>query len=315
MPLEHISQISDLSIRLHAYYHAVMGQIPFILFGAGPIAAEALSEMEQRGVVPELIVSLPDAPAGRGHILASTPVAQFASEHNIETWKPEKLDHTFLASLQATSNKLQAPLFVVIDYGKFLPKQLLDIPPRGVLNMHPSLLPRLRGPSPIRSAILTDEKKIGVSVMLVDEEMDHGPIVAQKVISIADWPLRGLELDTRLAREGGKLLADIIGPWARGEIDAREQNHDLATYTHQFKKEDGLLDLRADPYQNLLKIRAFQGWPGTYTFFVRDEKRIRVQIIDAHIVNDKLIIDTVKPEGKTEMNFKDFERTGAKPVH
>ena len=291
-----------------------MNNISFVFFGAGPIAAAALLEMENGGVVPSLIVTLPDAPAGRGHVLTPTPVAQCAAERAIDTWKPDKLDTLFLAELQEFQDAAHCPVFVVIDYGKFLPKQLLDIPPRGVLNMHPSLLPRLRGPSPIRSAILADEKKTGVTVMLVDEEMDHGPIVAQRIVSLDTWPPYGNELDIVLAQAGGKLLSEMMGPWARSEIEAREQNHDIATYTGHFKKEDGLLDLSADPHMNLLKIRAFQGWPGTYTFFIRDGKKIRVQIIDAHIEHSKLIFDTVKPEGKNEMKFKDFERTGAKPL-
>jgi methionyl-tRNA formyltransferase len=289
-----------------------MNELPFVFFGAGPIAAAALTEMEKMGVVPALVVTLPDAPAGRGRVLTPCPVAQWAAERNIETVKPEKLDHAFLIDLEARGSQLEASVFAVIDYGKFLPKQLLAIPKRGVLNMHPSLLPRLRGPSPIRSAILQDEKKTGVSVMLVDEEMDHGPIVAQRTIPTPDWPPHGKALDTLLATEGGRLMAEMLPLWAADEIESREQNHDVATYTRQFTKEDGLLDLSADPYANLLKIRAFEGWPGTYTFFQRGDTRIRVQILDARIANSKLEIITVKPEGKNEMPYVDFERTGAK---
>ena len=257
-------------------------------------------------------MALPDAPSGRGRVLTPCPVALWAAERNIETVKPDKLDHAFLVDLEARSSTIDARVFVVIDYGKFLSKQLLQIPKHGVLNMHPSRLPRLRGPSPIRSAILQDEIKTGVTVMLVDEEMDHGPIVAQREIPIPDWPPKGKVLDTLLATEGGRLMAEMLPLWAAGEIESREQNHDVATYTRQFTKEDGLLDLVADPYTNLLKIRAFEGWPGTYAFFVRGDTRIRVQILDAHISNNKLEIISVKPEGKNEMSYADFARTGAR---
>ena len=170
--------------------------------------------------------------------------------------------------------------------------------------------------------------------MLVDVKMDHGPIIAQRKIDIPDWPPRGGDLDALLAREGGRLLAEIIPLWARGEIEAHEQNHDVATYSKMFKKEDGLLDLEnGDPYQNLLKIRAFDCWPGTHAFFAPrstdstdsprassgqdGEKRVRVKILDAHLENgpstklgvNKLIIDVVKPEGKKEMPFADFQRS------
>ena len=288
--------------------------IPFIFFGTGTIAVGALSAMREINVVPSLIVTAPDRPASRGRTLSPSAVATWAANENVETLKPEKLDSECISNLEVRRSALEARVFAVIDYGAFLPKRLIEASPRGILNMHPSLLPRLRGPSPIRSAILTDEKITGVTVMLIDEKMDHGQIVAQKKIAIPEWPPRGRGLDALLANEGGKLLAEIMPLWVQDEIEAREQNHDVATYCQQFSKEDGLLDLHADAYQNLLKIRAFDGWPGTYTFFEKDGKQIRVQVLDAHITNEKLILDIVKPEGKKEMPYADFARSGAKPL-
>ena len=167
--------------------------------------------------------------------------------------------------------------------------------------------------------------------MLVDEKMDHGLLIAQRKVVIPNWPPRGRELDRLLSHEGGKLLAEILTLWVRGEIEPQEQKHDVATYSHLFKKEDGLLDLvSGNPYQNLLKIRAFEGWPGTYAFFERNGKRIRVQILDAHLEHGpstpfdetqdtslgvkKLALDIVKPEGKKEMSYRDFERWGATAI-
>ena len=158
--------------------------------------------------------------------------------------------------------------------------------------------------------------------MLLDDKMDHGPILAQKRIPIAPWPPKGKMLDEVLAHEGGRLLAQVLPLWVAGEIEARPQNHDLATYCKQFEKKDGLLDLSADPcltgrraYQNLLKIRALEGWPGTYAFFTRANKKIRVQILDAHTENSALVIDKVKPEGKKEMSYVAFLNSGARPAH
>lgn len=283
--------------------------LPFVFFGTGEIAVGVLHELELAGLTPNLIVTSPDRRAGRGNTFTSSPVKIWASERNLEILQPEKLDADFLSILSSYCLVPSAcPLFVVVDYGAFLPKKLLALPQHGTLNMHPSLLPRLRGPSPIRSAILNDEKEVGVSVMLVDEKMDHGPIVAQKKVVVPEWPPRGRELDILLAREGGRLLAEFLPLWVRGEIEAREQNHDIATFSTMFSKEDGLLDLvNGDPYQNLLKIRAFEGWPGTYSFFERAGKRIRVQILDAHLEHGKLIIDRVKPEGRKEMPFSAFQ--------
>lgn len=284
----------------------------FIFFGTGPIAKRALETMHTRGVSPHIIVTSPDRPAGRGNVVTPSPVALWADMHQIETLKPEKLDELFYNQLAEVRENISATCFVVIDYGKFIPKRIIDLPERGILNMHPSLLPRLRGPSPIRSAILTDEKDTGITVMLLDQEMDHGPIVAQKKIAMPEWPMHGRDLDELLSKAGGELVAEILPLWARGEIEAREQNHDVATYTKIFEKEDGEIDLSADPYTNLLKIRAFEGWPGTYAYFLRGDKKIRVQILDAHMAGNKLMLDRVKPEGKGEMPYADFARSGIK---
>lgn len=254
--------------------------VRIVFFGAPPLKDAVVAELSAAGFLPERIVESVKLPA------------DFVDELAQEEWD----------------------VFIVASFGKILPKRLLDIPKHGVINLHPSLLPRLRGPSPIRSAILTDERETGVSIMLLDDKMDHGPLLAQRKVPIPDWPPRGAVLDQLLANEGAKLLATTLPLWLRGEIEPQEQNHDLATYTKFFVKEDGLIDLSADPYQNLLKIRAFDGWPGAYAFFERAGKRIRVQILDAHIENSKLSIDLVKPEGKTEMPYRDFLNSGAKAL-
>lgn len=296
-----------MSSRLQATSY----KLHYVFFGTGEIAVGVLDELEKSDLLPSLIVTAPDKPAGRGKILTPPPVKQWEMERGLEILQPDKLDSVFCSKLQATG----CELFVVVDYGTFLSKKILDIPSRGVVNMHPSLLPRLRGPSPIRSAILNDEKETGVSIMLVDEKMDHGPLIARRHVPVPDWPPRGSDLDRLLSREGGKLLAEIMPLWKRGDIEAQEQHHDLATYSRLFTKEDGLLDLvNGDPYQNLLKIRAFEGWPGTHAFFERSGRRIRVQIIDAHLDNGKLVIDVVKPEGKSEMPYVEFARRNKDPV-
>ena len=258
--------------------------IRFAFFGNAPLEVGVLEELRDVGLVPARTVTSTDL----------TP--EFIEELEAESWD----------------------VFVVASFGAMLPKTFLDIPKRGVLNVHPSLLPRLRGPSPIRSAILNDYKETGVSIMLLDEKMDHGPLVAQKKVPIdppaGGGPPHGKALDVLLAYEGGKLLAQVLPLWVAGEIEAREQNHDLATYCKQFEKEDGLLDLSADPYQNLLKIRALEGWPGTFAFFTRANKKIRVQVLGAHLEGSNLVIDSVKPEGKREMSYAAFLNSGAMPL-
>jgi len=289
----------------------------FVFFGTPELAVTVLEELRVAGFIPTLVVTQPDKPAGRGRTLTPPPVSTWATEHTIPVLQPKKLDEEFM---QTIKNE-QPELFIVAAYGKILPQTLLDIPPKGTLNVHPSLLPRLRGPSPIRSAILLDEKKIGVSIMLLDAQMDHGPIVAQREIPFPDndpvlsWPPKASVLENILAHEGGILLAEVLPQWVLGEITPTEQAHDAATFCRMLKKEDGLVDLiHGDPYQNLLKIRGCEGWPSAYTFFERNGQTIRVQILDAHLEDEVLVLDTIKPEGKNAMPYLDFARSGAVPI-
>lgn len=277
--------------------------IRFAFFGTSHIATMVLDELEKASLIPALVVSMPPKKKGRGMQEEETDVARWTTRRNIP-----------LSYEWSEFERGRWDVAIVVDYGKILPVSLLSIPKKGFLNVHPSLLPRLRGASPMRSAILNDEKETGVTVMRVDEQMDHGPIVAQKRVVIQNWPIRNSELERILLPLGGTLLAQILPEYVAGHIEPREQNHDVATYSSKFTKEDGLIDMKDDAYANLLRIRAFEGWPSTYTFFERGGKKIRVMILDAHIENGKFVPDTVKPEGKKEMAYGDFLRTGAKPV-
>jgi methionyl-tRNA formyltransferase len=254
--------------------------VRFVFFGTVPLKAHVLAHLATAGCIPARCVE-------------SEPITKaLIDELSKEPWD----------------------VFIVASYGYKIPKEILALPAHGVVNVHPSLLPRLRGASPIRSAILNDEKEIGVSIIVLDDQLDHGPIIAQKKVAPPYWPMRGRELDELLAHEGGALLTRMLPAWLSGEIEAHPQNDDVATFCHLFKKEDGLLDLHDDAHSNLLKIRAFEGWPGTYTYFERAGKKLRVQILDAHVNGNKLVIDKVKPEGKREMGYEEFLRSGAKSL-
>jgi methionyl-tRNA formyltransferase len=278
--------------------------VRFAFFGTSPLAEHVLPALERHGLVPSLIVAAPDAMARRGKELVAPFEKQWAIEHDISYLQPTKLDSDFLCKLQAAS----CQLFVVASYGKILPAPLLAMPQHGTINLHPSLLPRLRGASPMRSAILEDEKRVGVSIMLLDDKMDHGPILAQREVPTPTWPMKGRDLDALLGTAGAELLAETVPRWIDGEIALREQDHAQATYTRMFSKEDGRIDLADDGYRNLLKIRAFDGWPGTYTMLERRGVPMRVRITEAHQEHGKLVLDTVIPEGKKEMAYADFMR-------
>lgn len=285
-----------------------MNDIHFIFFGGEPLGVPALDALEGAGLLPQLIVCNPDRPQGRKMILTPPPVKVWAGERNIAVFQPERFDDAAHQRLADTS----ADLFVVVAYNAIIPKHILEIPEHGVLNAHPSLLPRFRGPSPIRSAILADERVLGSTIILLDEQMDHGPIVAQETLAIDEheWPLPGRQLDERLAEQCGTLLARSIPKWIAGEIEPQEQEHESATYTHKLTKADAEIDLSDDPYTNLLKIRAYDGWPGAFFYTDRHGKTIRVKVTDAELdTNGALRITRVVPEGKSEMAYDDFLRS------
>ncbi len=275
-------------------------------FGTPEIAVTVLKRLKLANIIPDLIISNPDAKVGRKGILTPPPAAFYARENSISLLQPETLKDE---SVAAELSKTNWDVFIVVAYGKILPKWLLDLPKKGVLNVHPSLLPKFRGASPIRSAILNDERNTGVSVMLLDEKMDHGPILTQEKARIpeTEWPMDGLVLDQILAELGGDLLSVTLTEYLNAEITPTEQNHEEATFCTKITKEMSQLEIDPrnlpsgkDAYQMLLKIRAFAGWPET--FFIHEGKRIKIK--SAEIDNrGHLVIGSIVPEGKKEMDF------------
>jgi len=271
--------------------------IKIAFFGTPNFAVEILEELKKGEILTDLIITNEDKPQGRKLIVTPPPVKIWGEENDIEVFQPKKLDSESLKKLK------DYDLFIVAAYGSILPKEILDIPKHGTLNVHPSLLPKFRGSSPVESAIMEGDKETGVSIMLLDELMDHGPIVDAQVIEL-NGEEKGSELETKLAKLGGQILAEIIPSWIAGEIDPQEQEHNQATYTQKIKKSDGLIDLDDDPELNYRKIRAFDGWPGTFFFVKKDDKEIRVIIKEATLRNGELKILRVIPEGKKEVDYE-----------
>jgi len=279
-----------------------------VFFGTPQFAVTILEELKKTGILPTLVVTAPDKPQGRGLTLTPPPVKVWAQQNEIKVIQPDNLKKCSQISELVSESW---DLFIVAAYGKIIPENILDLPNRKTLNVHPSLLPKFRGPSPIESSILANDKEIGVSIMRLDKEMDHGPIVTQEKIPteiVGDWPVTASALEDISAHFGGALLAKIIPDWMAEKIDEKEQDHDQATYCQKISKADGLIDLDADPYTNYLKICAYSGWPGTYFFKQSGDKKIRVSIKRAVYKNDQLTIESVVPEGKSEMPYLDFLR-------
>ncbi len=273
--------------------------IKTVFFGTSDMSVLALQEMQKANLTPALIITAPDAKAGRGRVLTPPPVKIWAIKNEVETLQPQKLDNNFINELANT----EWDAFVVFAYGKILPQSLLDVPRKGSLNIHPSMLPLLRGPSPVRTAILKDERSsIGVSIIELDDKMDHGPIVAQASIELSDWPMLGKALDNMLSVEGGRLLSEVLPLWLAGQITPEPQEHNNATYCHFLNKSDGELLNTDNDYEKYLKYCAYDGWPGTYFF---DSKGKRIKITQAHLSErGEFKIDKVIPEGKKETIYQ-----------
>jgi methionyl-tRNA formyltransferase len=280
----------------------------FIFFGTSHFSVLILEELKAAGFLPSLVVTVPDKPKGRKLILTPPDVKIWSEQNNISYIQPESLRQEKNLDIVEKIKSYSSSGFdfaVVASYGKIIPQNILDIPQHGMLNVHPSLLPKLRGASPLQSAILS-ENETGVTIMHLDAEMDHGPIVAQRKINVANWPPYESDLENLLGSAGGKLLAEKLPDWLAGKINETEQDHKLATFCKKIEKEDGFLNLDEDAETNLRKIRAYHIWPGAYFFTEHAGKQIRIIVRRAKIEDGKLIIERVVPEGKKEMNYADF---------
>ena len=267
----------------------------FVFFGTDEFAVTILDELDKQKCYPNLIVTTP----------GPSPVKIWAKKNSIPFLEPSSLRPDLETSLRSGLGLVK--LFLVASYGRIIPATIFNLPKHGTLNIHPSLLPEYRGATPIQTAILDGKTESGVTLMLMDDHLDHGPIVAQSpLLPIARHTFPAARY--ALAQVGAKLFLDNAPLWVVHKLEARPQDHKLATYTQKIKKEDGLIDLTADPQFNYRKFLAYNGWPGVYFFTERNGKKIRVIITGARIIDNKFAIERVKPEGKKDMSYADFQR-------
>jgi methionyl-tRNA formyltransferase len=279
--------------------------IKFAFFGTPERAARTLEIMKEHGLVPSLIVTTPDKPQGRNFEIVRSPVKKWALSNNIQLEEPEKISSP---DFEKVLKNEEWDLFVIVGYGKILPKWLLEIPKHKSINVHYSLLPLYRGATPVETQILEGAEKVGVTIMLIDEEMDHGPILATDEITMPDPLPSNPELVETLTILGANLLVKTINEWMEGNITPELQDHTAATYTRKFTKEDGLIFLEENPLLNFRKIKAFKPWPRAYLNFEKNGTKKKVIITEAEYKNGELIIKRVIPEGKKEMDWQDFLR-------
>src|SRR3989344_2945448 len=274
---------------------------PIVFFGTDEFAVIVLDALIKAGFDLQAVITTPDEPAGRKKELKPSPVKLAAISHKLKVLQPENLnDPESFTALQLYSSI--APLGVLTVYGKIIPKKVLDHFPKGILNIHPSLLPRYRGPSPIKTAILNGDAETGVTIMKLSEGMDEGPIISQNVYRVAR-NARHIELRNALAQLGSELLIKSIPDYLSGELIPRPQDSAQATYTKRFTKDDGRVDLQSDSSQAIYnKFRAFDDWPGVW--FLHKGKRVK--IIDCALIGGVLELLKLQPEGGKPMSLRDF---------
>jgi methionyl-tRNA formyltransferase len=244
------------------------------------------------------IITTPDQPAGRKQILTASPIKQYSLEHHIPVITPQKLTQEFESEIRNLKSEID--FFIVAAYGKIIPQNILDIPKYGTLNIHPSLLPQYRGPSPLQSAILNGDTETAVSIMKLDAQMDHGPILQTKKLPINQQDTFET-LAEKAFKAGANLLPKIMKNYADGKLSPQEQDHEKATYTQRITKETGYIDFKllakCNPVEIDRKIRAFYPWPGVWTKVILNNQEKILKLLP----DQKLQL-----EGKKPMTKKDF---------
>lgn len=280
----------------------------FVYFGT-PVFAVAIAEMlRANGIVPSLVVTTPEKPVGRKLLLTKTPMHEWAIQNHIPVCTPATLR---TEEITEVLERERADIFLVVAYGKMIPEHMLRMPRIATLNIHPSLLPKFRGPSPVESTIIAGDTTTGVTLMELDTEMDHGPVILQESLN-QSWdpstPPTSAEIEHALASIAGKILIGALPGIEEHIKHKQEQAHTQATYCKKIEKEDGLVDIHGDPIIAIRKIRAYHLWPGAFFFLKHNEKDIRIKITQARVEHHTLIIEKVIPEGKKEMFYADFLR-------
>ena len=247
----------------------------------------SLRALSEAGHDIVLVITQPDRP---GHRMKVTPppVKVAAKELGLPVLQPEKIrDPSVISRLR----ELKPDLIVVVAYGQIIPREVLTIPAKGVVNVHASLLPRHRGAAPIARAILAGDDETGVTIMKMDEQLDHGPVLAVRSTTIGSREDAGA-LTERLAEMGAELLVETLD--RLDQIAAVEQEHAQATVAPRLRKQDGELELDMDANEIDRRVRALQPWPGT----TLQTRRGRVKVLSGHVEGARYVPDVVQLPGK-----------------
>ena len=258
-----------------------MNSLPYkiVFLGTSDFALPGLKKLIESDFVDlKLVITQPDKIKGRKKIITPPPVKILAQKYNLPIIQPKKI-----IEAEEKIKAINPEAIILISYGQIIPPEILKIPSKGCLNLHPSLLPKYRGASPIQYTILNGEKETGVTLILMDEKIDHGPIIGYKKIRInpqkEDFPF----LKEKLANLGAKLLEEILLPYLKGKIESRPQDDKQATFTKILKRDDGKIDWQKPAEQIERQIRAFRPWPGSFTFW----RNKMIKILEAKVIEEE----------------------------
>lgn len=234
-----------------------------VFLGTPEFAVPSLEALVSHGHSVLAVYTQPDRAKGRGGKTTMSPVKSAATRLGLPVHQPERIRRPEVVAELAGLN---AEAMVVVGYGQIIPRSILDLPPRGIVNVHASLLPKYRGAAPIQWAIANGETVTGVTTMLIDEGLDTGAILLKAEMPIGELETAA-ELSPRLAALGADLLIETLRRIESGTVIAEPQDATQATYAPILRKEDGLIDWSLTATQIFNRIRGFQPWPGAYTFF------------------------------------------------
>lgn len=234
-----------------------------VFFGSPAFALPSLDALRAAGTNLVGVITQPDKPAGHGHRLTAPPVKRWAEQHGVPVFQPKGLKKE---ENRAFLRDLHPDLLVVVAYGKILPKEVLDPPKFGAINVHASLLPKYRGPAPIPAAILAGETGTGVTIMKLDEGMDTGPLLSSDRLPIAPDDTAG-SLARKLAETGAKLLVPTLERYLTGALSPTPQEEALASVCPMLTKDDGRIDWSQPAEQIARLVRAYDPWPRVFTLW------------------------------------------------
>ena len=276
-------------------------KLKIAFFGTPYVARDTFVKLGLAGYIPSVVITNADTKQGRGQTLQSCVTKAWATDANIPTFSPLTIDAVAIEEIK----KYNCDYAVVVAYGKILPQSLIDTFPKGILNVHYSLLPKYRGASPVESALLNGETTTGVTIQKLVLKMDAGDIFAQSEILI-DATETAIELKERLIDDGAKLLIEVLPKFEANEVTATPQDHSKATFANKIKKEERELSLSDNTQKNWNKYRAYAEAPGTHFFTEKNGKTIRIKITQAELKDGVFTPIRVIPEGKNEMEYEVF---------